>query len=212
MAQSIGGPTGGPPASGHQHKAPSAFLLKAINDEKGIIEGYASLYHIEDSDGDVILPGAFDASLRTLGRSDRPLPLLWQHDTTQPIGIWQLVKSDSTGLFVRGQLFIHEVARAAEAYALLRRKALSGLSIGYKVLAATRDRQRGVQLLKGIALYEISLVTFPALEAARVSGVKAHLPGASQPQQPVLVGALQDLTCSIRAAMPASASRSTIKE
>lgn len=195
-----------------QHKAPSAFLLKAINDEKGIIEGYASLYHIEDSDGDVVMPGAFDASVRALGRADRPLPLLWQHDIAQPIGIWQLVKSDSTGLFVRGQLFIHEVARAAEAYALLKRKALSGLSIGYKVVDALRDRQRGVQLLKSIALYEISLVTFPALEAARVSGVKARLPGAALLSQPPLVGALQDLTCSIRAAMPASASRSTSKE
>lgn len=180
--------------------APNSFLLKAVNDAKGIIEGYASLYNIADSEGDVIAPGAFEASLRAWAQAGRQPPLLWQHDVTQPIGIWQLIKSDSTGLFVRGQLFIHEIAKAAEAYALLKRGALSGLSIGFQLVEAARDAKRGAHILRRINLFEISLVTFPALEAARVSTVKAHTPDAA------LVSALRALTTEIRAATPVVAS------
>lgn len=157
-----------------QHQPPTSFLLKAMNDAKGQIEGYASLYNIEDSDADVILPGAFDASLKQWNGTGRSPPLLWQHDTAQPIGVWQFIRSDGSGLFVRGQLFVGEIAKAAEAYALLKRGALSGLSIGYRPEVVRRDTRRGVRLLERIRLYEISLVTFPALESARVSGVKAE--------------------------------------
>ncbi len=181
--------------------APSAFLLKAVNDSKGIIEGYASLYNMEDSEADMIAPGAFDASLAQWNRSGRQPPLLWQHDPTQPIGLWQLLKTDKTGLFVRGQLFVGEVARAAEAYALLKRGALSGLSIGYRPEVSRRDGKRGVRILERLKLYEISLVTFPALEAARVSAVKARMGDDG------LLSALRSLQDAIRRAMPVSTQR-----
>lgn len=154
------------------HQPPTSFLLKAVNDAKGQIEGYASLYNVEDSDADVVLPGAFDASLREWQRAGRSPALLWQHDTAQPIGVWELIKSDATGLYVKGQLFVNEIARAAEAYALLKRGALSGLSIGYQPEIVKRDARRGVRLIERIKLYEISLVTFPALESARITSVK----------------------------------------
>lgn len=155
------------------HQPPTSFLLKAVNDAKGQIEGYASLYNVEDSDADIVQPGAFEASLKQWNLTGRTPPLLWQHDPAQPIGVWQVIKSDATGLYVKGQLFVQEVARAAEAYALLKRGALSGLSIGYRPEVAKRDGKRGVRLLERIKLYEISLVTFPALESARVNSVKS---------------------------------------
>lgn len=157
-----------------QHQPPTSFLLKAVNDAKGEIEGYASLYGAEDSEADIVLPGAFDASLRQWNTLGRTPPLLWQHDPAQPIGVWTSIRSDARGLHVRGQLFVNEIARAAEAYALLRRGALSGLSIGYRPEVARRDAKRGVRLLEKVRLFEISLVTFPALDSARISSVKAE--------------------------------------
>ncbi len=183
-----------------QHQPPTAFLLKAVNDAKGRIEGYASLYNVEDSEADLVLPGAFDASLKEWTRAGRTPPLLWQHDQTQPIGIWQFIKSDASGLFVRGQLFVNEIARAAEAYALLKRGALPGLSIGYRPEVARRDAKRGLRLLERIRLYEISLVTFPALESARVSAVKADDGSADEDGcgQAQLVAALRRCTETLR--------------
>lgn len=174
----------------------SSYRLKAVNDGKGQIEGYASLYHVEDSEADVVLPGAFDASLKSWKQAGRSPALLWQHDPAQPIGLWQTIRSDATGLFVRGQLFIHEVARAAEAYALLKRGALSGLSIGYQAEKARRDSQRGVRLLERVKLFEISLVTFPALETARISAVKAGAGDAA------LVAALRGCADELRGLTP----------
>lgn len=175
------------------HQPPTSFLLKAVNDAKGQIEGYASLYNVEDSDADVVAPGAFDASLKQWNSTGRSPPLLWQHDTAQPIGLWQLIRSDSTGLFVRGQLFVNEIAKAAEAYALLKRGALSGLSIGYRPEVVRRDGKRGVRILDRIKLYEISLVTFPALDAARVSAVKSDDCGQAE-----LIAALKRCTETLR--------------
>lgn len=152
--------------------APSRLCLKAMTDGEGLFEGYASLFNIADSEQDVVLPGAFDATLSEWRKSGRAPALLWQHDRTQPIGTWLDLRVDQKGLYVRGRLFIDDVVQAAEAYALMKKGALSGLSIGYRPEQASRDMQRGLRLLERIKLFEISLVTFPALETARVYAVK----------------------------------------
>lgn len=147
--------------------------LKAVNAAAGQIEGYASLFDVPDSDADVVARGAFEESLAVWKKSGRTPPLLWQHDPSAPIGIWTQLKTDSKGLFVRGQLFVDEVARAAEAYALVRKGGLSGLSIGYQPQKVRRDSSKGLRVLERLKLFEISLVTFPALESARITSVKS---------------------------------------
>lgn len=194
----------------HLVSQPYKNQVKAVSHEQGVIEGYASLYDVEDSDQDIIAKGAFDDSLqqwRVLGQMP---PMLWQHDVAQPIGIWTSLKSDSRGLFVRGQLFVDEVERAAEAYALLKRGALSGLSIGYKaervrrVSGQAKGDGRSLRVIERLKLFEISLVTFPALETARISSVKsaAKISSTLAEEQRSLVAQLQGLTHQLRALTP----------
>ena len=76
------------------------------------------------------------------------------------------------GLKVEGQLALDTV-RGAEAHSLLKMGAISGLSIGYTVREDSFDRITGVLTLKKLDLYEVSLVTFPANDAARVQGIKS---------------------------------------
>lgn len=97
--------------------------------------------------------------------------MLWQHDATEPIGVWQDIREDATGLLVRGSLNL-ETARGKEASALVRQGALNGLSIGFMTPdgGATFDRQTGNRILTAIDLWEVSLVTFPANTAARLDG------------------------------------------
>ncbi len=135
--------------------------------EDGRIEGYASLFDTPDDGGDEVAPGAFAASLARRGAS---VKLLWQHDATQPIGVWDTIVEDARGLKVAGRL-LAEVRRGAEAAALLRAGAVDGLSIGYRATKATR-RAGGGRRLTEIELWEISLVTFPML-----SGARAHSAG-----------------------------------
>jgi HK97 family phage prohead protease len=136
---------------------------------KGAFEGYASLFGVEDQGRDVVMPGAFRASLSR--RAVPEIRLLFQHDPAQPIGVWDDIREDARGLFVRGRL-VEEVARAGELLALMRVGALDGLSIGFRARRATRDARTGQRRLHEIDLWEISIVTFPMLPGARVSAVK----------------------------------------
>lgn len=135
----------------------------------GGFEGYASLFGAEDQGRDVVMPGAFRASLARRGASN--IRMLFQHDPAQPIGAWEAVREDALGLHVRGRLTL-DVARAREILALMRERALDGLSIGFRARKAVRDARTGQRRLYEIDLWEISIVTFPMLPGARVSAVK----------------------------------------
>lgn len=137
-----------------------------------VIEGHASLWGRPDRTGDVVERGAFARSLADLAARGEVVRMLWQHDPAQPIGAWDEVREDATGLFVRGRL-LTGVARAAEAAALLRGGAIDGLSIGYRATKAAPG-PTGRRLIE-VELWEVSLVTFPMLREARVEG-KAALP------------------------------------
>ncbi len=131
------------------------------------IEGYASLFGACDQGGDIVSPGAYAASLKRLEGDGRRVKMLWQHNPTEPIGIWDEVREDARGLYVKGRL-LKEVARAREAAALIEAGAIDGLSIGYRTVRAAKDGQ-GRRLLSEVELWEVSLVTFPMLPEARVS-------------------------------------------
>lgn len=128
----------------------------------GEIEGYASVFDVVDLQGDVVVPGAFADSIRETGGR---VPVLWQHDTKEPIGFTTELREDSRGLYFRANLVL-DVQRAREALALVRAGAINGVSIGYTV-----QKQRfesGVRKLLKIRLLELSLVTFAANPEARV--------------------------------------------
>jgi HK97 family phage prohead protease len=157
------------------------FNLK-LNDVggDGIIEGYASVFDVVDSYKDVIAPGAFKRTLAAWKASGRKLPVLWQHDEYNPIGVTLDAMEDETGLAVRAQL-ITEVQQARDAHALAKAGALGGMSIGFSIpnkasdgnAATVWDEERQVQIIREVRLWEYSLVTFPANEAATIDNVKA---------------------------------------
>jgi uncharacterized protein len=130
------------------------------------ISGYASLFNAADQGGDVVLPGAYAASLAALAAAGRGVKMLWQHDPAQPIGVWDEVREDARGLWVSGRL-LPEVEKGREAAALIAAGAVDGLSIGYRTKRASKDAE-GRRLLAEVELWEVSLVTFPMLGQARV--------------------------------------------
>ena len=155
------------------------FELKALSHE-GAFEGYGAVFDAEDQQGDLVARGAFRKTLAA-HRGKRRLPaLLWQHDTREPIGVWDEMGEDDVGLRVKGRLFIEEIPRARQAHALMKNGGLSGLSIGYRPVASERSDTTGLRRLTEIDLIEVSLVTLPANEAARVTAVKRGAEGRGQ--------------------------------
>ena len=137
----------------------------ALKDETEIA-GYASIFGAADHGGDVVQPGAYGASLASLAKAGRGVKMLWQHDPSRPIGVWDEVREDKRGLFVRGRL-LPDVQAGREALVLLKAGAIDGLSIGYRTVRSEKAAG-GKRLLHEIELWEVSLVTFPMLSDARV--------------------------------------------
>lgn len=134
--------------------------------EGHVIVGYASLFGAEDKGRDVVMKGAYAASLKRLAASGGKVRMLWQHDPAEVIGIWDEVAEDGRGLKVKGRI-LTDVARGREAAALIGAGAIDGLSIGYRTMRATKD-DGGRRRLSELELWEVSLVTFPMLAEARV--------------------------------------------
>lgn len=135
--------------------------LEADVDEKGAVEGYASKFGIEDQGRDIVVKSAFSKSL-----SGRMPKMLWQHDPSQPIGIWNEAKEDEIGLYVKGQINM-DVQRGRETHSLIKSGAIDGMSIGYRTRKATKNKF-GARELSDLDLWEVSMVTFPMLLEATV--------------------------------------------
>ena len=147
------------------------FELKSINDT-GTFEGYGSVFGVKDSYSEIVAPGAFAETLEKHKSAGTMPALLWQHRSGEPIGVYTSMSEDSIGLKVSGQLAL-KTSRGAEAYELLKMGAISGLSIGFMPREDSYDKLTGITTLKKVDLWETSLVTFPANDAARVQGVKS---------------------------------------
>lgn len=141
------------------------FELKALA-EDGTFEGYLSVFNVIDLGNDVVEPGAFT---KTIQEQKGTVPLLWQHRTDKPIGTLAL-EEDQYGLKVNGKLLL-EVQQGREAYTLVKSGVIKGLSIGFE--AIKKQVEKGVRRLKEIRLYEGSIVTFPMLPIAQITGIKS---------------------------------------
>jgi HK97 family phage prohead protease len=155
-----------------QRKHAVHFEVKTINDD-GFFSGYGSVYDVEDSYKEVVKPGAFRKSLADWKKKGKLPVMLWQHDSSQPIGIYTVMREDEHGLYVEGRLLIDSVAQAKEAHALLKVGAIGGLSIGFVTRRSEMNNDTRVRSLIEIDLWEVSLVTFPANQQAGITLVKS---------------------------------------
>ena len=158
-------------AAGGREVRSFALQIKATGDD-GTVEGYGSVFGVRDNYDDVIAKGAFMDSLKSHKAAGTMPAMLWQHDADKPIGVWTEMVEDEKGLRIKGQLAM-ETVKGKEAHSLLKMGALNGLSIGFMSKEWAYDRDTEVRTLTAIDLWEVSLVTFPANEKARVTNVKS---------------------------------------
>ncbi len=154
--------------------------LRSVSDA-GVIEGYASVFNEVTSYGEIMAPGSFTRTLAAWKAKKRAIPVLWQHDAWEPVGVTTEIAEDEKGLRIKAQL-VTEVQRAREAHALAKAGALGGLSIGFSIPALASDGQpavlwdeeQRVEVFREVKLWEYSMVTFPANEAATIDEVRQH--------------------------------------
>lgn len=150
--------------------------LRFAPDETGVISGYAATWGRPDSFGDVWVKGCFAASLEQHRAAGTKPLMLWAHDPTNPIGVWESFVEDSTGLKVEGRLCL-EATAGRDAFALLKAGAVDGLSVGFRTVKATA-LPKGGRRVEAAELIEVSCVARPAQGAARVTSVRSESPAA----------------------------------
>lgn len=155
--------------------------VKSLSD-KGTFSGYGSVFNVVDKGGDIVAPGAFSESLAKWKSSGRQVPMLWQHQTDQPIGAWPDLKEDDHGLLgTDAELWLEDAPYARLAMRGMKAKAITGLSIGYRVKDYSVNQETGVYTLQKLDLVEISVVTNPMNDDARVASVKSMLEAGRLP-------------------------------
>lgn len=156
----------------------------AESGQVGTFEGYAAVFGNTDAYGDVIKHGAFKETMRGWKKAKRLPPMLLQHgggmfggtaEDLMPVGKWTSMSEDEKGLNVEGRLINLDTERGKSVYGAMKEGVLDGLSIGFRTKKFTLGTKPGEprRMLEGIDLLEASLVTMPANDQARVSGVKA---------------------------------------
>jgi HK97 family phage prohead protease len=158
------------------------FKLKEISDE-GEFAGYASVFDVVDWYNDVIKPGAFARTLGDWAKRGKLPPILWQHNSREPIGPHTVMREDSKGLYVEGRLLVDEIPEARKAYACLKNDVIDGMSIGFDIFedGMDYDGKTNVWNLTALDLWENSIVTFAANPDARVDQVKTILAAGKLP-------------------------------
>lgn len=140
------------------------FDVKQVSDE-GSITGYGAVFNNIDYGFDKIAPGAFKASIR----GKKSIPMLWQHFSNEPIGVWNQLMEDENGLLVKGEINL-DVQKGREARSLAKQGAVTGLSIGF--FPEDFSYEDDVRILHKVDVVEVSMATFPMNPLAQVMDAK----------------------------------------
>ena len=145
-------------------RAHSLFEVKALDEEKGIIEGIAST-PTTDRMGDIVEPKGAQFQL--------PLPLLWQHDARSPIGHVLEAKVTDAGIYVKAQIMRNVLPEIERAWALIKSGLVRGLSIGFKPIESADIKGTWGQRFTKWDWLELSAVTIPANAEATMQTIKS---------------------------------------
>ena len=157
--------------------------IKTIQ-EDGFFSGYLSVFDNIDSHGDVVRKGSFQKSIDSWKAKGRFPTIFWDHNPSEPIGIFTEMREDDIGLFVEGKLLVSDVPRAKSLHALMMIKAIDGLSIGYITKSSKRDQLTNIRELLELELVEGSIVAFPSNPNTLISSVKSKLEDGELPSLP----------------------------
>jgi len=147
--------------------------LKFSSDTPGEFEGYASVFGSVDEVGDTISKGAFAQSLES-GRAIKMFVNHAQHDV--PVGDWLGMKENDRGLFATGLIDMNH-KDGPTVHSALKRGAMDGLSIGFTMADGDFESKANGRTINNMKLMETSIVSFPCEGQARISAVKADVPG-----------------------------------
>jgi len=131
------------------------LVCKQVDLSERRIEGFAST-PVEDRGGDIVEVSAF---LGTIEKFQRNPIMLFMHNMSQPIGVWDTFELKKEGLWVSGKL-ISGIPEADKAWTLIEKGVLRALSIGFIEVDGLRADDEKYHI-RDLELLEISVVSIP---------------------------------------------------
>lgn len=168
------------------------FEIKAVKDKHDFFEfeGLASTFGNIDHDGDAFAKGAFLESI-----AKRTPSMMWQHQWSEPIGVFDVIKETKEGLFVKGRMPKEDSLVRDRVIPQIKIGSVRTMSVGFRI--NSRDdveiTSEGIRIIKKVDLFEISLVTIPANDMAVVTAFKGIMHDAGVPDDKIDMSALQDV-------------------
>lgn len=146
-------------------RAWSTIEFKAVDEDKRLIEGIAST-PATDRYEDVVEPEGAQYKL--------PLPFLWQHQHSTPIGWVEDVKTSKSGIRVRVRMAAAGVTEEIDkAWSLIKAGLVRGMSIGFTPIESAHiNGTYGYHYTKWDWL-ELSAVTVPANADCSITSIKS---------------------------------------
>jgi HK97 family phage prohead protease len=146
--------------------------IKNVDVKKGIVQGYFSNFNSKDSDGDIIMPGAFTKTLLENGpNSAKPrIKHLLNHRTDQPLGRLEVLVEDANGLYYESQIGQHTLGK--DFLLMVEDGLITEHSIGFKIIKD--DMREEANYISELQLWEgSSLTAWGANENTPLVGVKS---------------------------------------
>ena len=157
-----------------QFKTLSKAAVKDVDTTGRVVTGYFAAFDNIDSDSDVILPGAFDRTIRERGPGGKNRIMhLWQHDPWRPIGKPSVLQEDGHGLYF--ETYLPETTLGNDTLKLYEAGIINEHSIGFQIVQAnqaTRDGQEITEITE-VRLWEGSSVTWGANPDTPATGIKS---------------------------------------
>lgn len=144
-----------------EYKQINNIEYKKENDQF-IISGYASIFDVKDHDNDILEFGSFQNSIANISK----IKFLWQHEQKSPIGTIDKLYEDKKGLFLKASIN-SKIPQGLQAINLVKTGLIDGLSVGFTINKSHYSNEN-VRIISDATLWEISLVTFPANEGAKI--------------------------------------------
>lgn len=140
--------------------------------EEGVISGLA--YNWGETAYGVKGPTQFArGAFRETLSAQRPglIPLLWQHRDDLVVGAVRRMEETTEGLLFEAK--VTQNSQGKDVILLLKDKAISGVSLGFGALESKNQKvgEDTVRMVSKAYIHELSLVTFPAADQARVRDV-----------------------------------------
>lgn len=148
--------------------------VKEVDTKTGVVQGYFAAFNNVDSDGDIIVPGAFAKTIAERGPDGtKEIKHLRQHSRDDAFGRITILKEDEKGLFFESKAF--STTRAQDTLVLYHEGFFNQHSIGFVTMKGDWNEFSNAYEIKEVKLYEGSAVTWGANSQTPVTGLKGLL-------------------------------------